>query len=247
MMRLLKLSILLLLVSNGFTSSESAHLLEKGNSEIGLFQPLRWGYSENIELSTHPISMFTIPNISVKIRHEKYGITSRHRFIYPTPLMRFFQKKGKFGLITPEADVGEVPHIFAIQNEIFKSISLDKTLFTFKGGLTFAIVSEKLDERLSVDLPIIYPEMGAYFNGYKFNFGVDARHHVSDKFNVLLDADAVIIPTEDIFWESKLLGEYQLNDKWEILLGTKFTYGNYPFGTQTRLLPLIDITCRWTK
>ena len=87
--------------------------------------------------------------------------------------------------------------------------------------------------------------MGAYFNGYKFNFGVDARHHVSDKFNVLLDADAVIIPTEDIFWESKLLGEYQLNDKWEILLGSKLTYGNYPFGTQARLLPLFDIIYNW--
>jgi hypothetical protein len=161
--------------------------------------------------------------------------------------MRIFQKKGMFGLITPVADVGEVPNIFVFQNELFKSISLDKTLFTLKAGITFAIVSEKLDERLSVDLPIIYPAMGAYFNGYKFNLGADARHHFSDQFSVLLDGDVVIIPTEDIFWESKLLGEYQLNDKWEILLGTKLTYGNYPFGTQTRLLPLIDITYRWTK
>jgi len=246
-MKTRKSLIWLLLLSNGFGSSESAHILEKGEREIGLFQPFRWGYSENIELSAHPISMFTMPNISVKIRHEKYGITSRHRFIYPTPLMRIFQKKGKFGLITPEADVGEVPHIIAFQNEIFKSFSLDKTLFTFKVGFTFAIVSEKLDERLSVDLPIIYPGMGAYFNGYKINFGADARYYISDKFSVLLDGDAVIIPTEDIFWESKLLGEYQVNNQWGILLGTKFTYGEYPFGEQARLLPLFDITYRWTK
>ena len=244
-MRLLKLSILLLLFSNGFTSSESASLLEKGDCEIGLFQPLRWSYSENIELSSHPISMFILPNFSVKVRHEKYAITSRHQFIYPTPLMRFFQKKGMFGLITPVADVEKVPHIFVFKNEIFKSISSDRTLFTFKGGFTFAIVSNKLDERLSIDLPLIYPAMGQYFNGYKFNFGVDARHHVSDKFSLLLDADALIIPTEDIFWESKLLGEYQLNHKWEILLGTKLTYGNYPFGTQARLLPLFDIIYNW--
>jgi hypothetical protein len=246
-MRILKLTVLILLVSNGLASAESAHLLEKGDHKIGLFQPLQWGYSENIELSTHPISMFTMPNFSLKIKYEKYGITSRHRFVYPTPLMRIFQKKGMFGLITPVADVGEVPHIFVFQNELFKSISLDKTLITLKGGITFAIVSEKLDERLSVDLPIIYPAMGEFFNGYKFNIGADARYNVSDQFSVLLDGDAVIIPTEDIFWESKLLGEYQLNDKCGILLGTKLTYGNYPFGTQTRLLPLIDITYRWTK
>ncbi len=249
-MRLLKLLILLLFICIGFASSESAHLLEKGDREIGLFQPLRWGHSENIELSTHPLLMFTMPNLSIKIRHEKYGTTSRHRFIYPTPLMIFFQKKGKFGLITPEADVGEVPHIFAFQNEIFKSISLDKTLLTFKGGFSFALgllYEEKLDERLSVDLPIIYPGMGAYFNGYKFNLGVDARHHFSDKISVLLDGDAVIIPTEDIFLESKLLGEYQLNNQWGILLGAKLTYGNYPFGKQTRLLPFFDVTYRWSK
>ena len=255
-MRLIKLSILLLLVSSGFTSSESAHLLEKGDREIGLFQPLRWGYSENIELSTHPISMFTMPNLSVKIRHEKYGITSRHRFIYPTPLMRIFQKKGKFGLITPVADVGEVPHIIAFQNEIFKSISLDKTLLTFKGGFTFALVSDKLDERLSVDLPLIYPAMGEFFNGYKFNLGADVRHHFSDQFSVLLDGDVVFIPTvgldilgRELFdvWESKLLGEYEINNSWRILLGAKLIYGNYPFGNQTRLFPLFDITYRWTK
>jgi len=247
MMRILKLSFLFLFVTNGFASSESAHLLEKGDYEIGLFQPLQWGYTENIELSTHPISMFTMPNFSLKIKYEKYGMTSRHRFVYPTPLMRIFQKKGMFGLITPVADVGEVPNIFVFQNELFKSISLDKTLFTLKAGITFAIVSEKLDERLSVDLPIIYPAMGAYFNGYKFNLGADARHHFSDQFSVLLDGDVVIIPTEDIFWESKLLGEYQLNNQWGILLGAKLTYGNYPFGKQTRFLPLLDIIYRWTK
>jgi len=246
-MSLIKLLILLLLICNGFASSESAHLLEKSEREVGLFQPLRWGYLENIELSTHPIAMFTMPNFSIKIRHEKNGVTSRHRFVYPTPLMRIFQKKGMFGLITPVADVGEVPHIFVFQNEIFKSISLDKTLFTLKAGFTFAIISEKLDKRFSVDLPLIYPAMGAYFNGYKFNLGVDAQHHFSDIISMLFDGDAVIIPTEDIFWESKLLGKYQLNNQWGVLLGAKLTYGNYPFGKQTRLLPFVDVTYLWSK
>ncbi|MBC8312361.1 MAG: hypothetical protein H8E72_08640 [Candidatus Marinimicrobia bacterium] len=246
-MKFLKLSILLLLISSGIASAESANLLEKGGREIGLFQPLRWGYSENIELSTHPILMFSMPNISVKIRHDKFDMTSRHRFIYPTPLMRMFQKQGKFGLITPVTDVGDVPHIFAFQNEIIKSISSGKTLLTLKGGFTFAIVSETLDERLSVDLPLIYSAMGEFFNGYKFNIGADARHQLSNQLSVLLDGDAVIIPSEDIFWESKLLSEYKLNESWKFLVGTKFTYGNYPFGKQARLLPLLDITYKWAN
>jgi len=245
MINFLKLSILILLCSNGLAYSESANVLEKDNREIGVFQPLRLGYLKNIELSAHPILMFIMPNISIKIRHEKYGIASRHGFIYPTPLMRFFQKKGKFGLITSEADVGEVPNIFEFQNEIFKSIRLDRTLVTLKAGFTFAIVSEKLDERLSVDLPLIYPEMGEFFNGYKINLGVDARHYFSEQLSVLLDGDAVIIPTEDIFWDTKLLAEYRLNDHYRILLGTKLTYGNYPFGEQARLFPLFDVIYNW--
>ena len=91
-MRLLKLQILLLLISVGFSTSESDILLAKGERQIGLFQPLRLGYSENIELSTHSISMFVVPNISVKIRHEIFPLTSRHGFIYPTSFLRILQK-----------------------------------------------------------------------------------------------------------------------------------------------------------
>ena len=245
MINFLKLSIIILLFSSASRSSESANLLKKGNREIGIFQPLRWGYSKNIELSAHPILMFIMPNISIKIRHEQYGIASRHGFIYPTPLMRLLQKKGKFGLITSEADVGKVPNVFEFQNEVFKSIRLDRTLVTLKAGFTFAIVSETLDERLSVDLPLIYPGMGEFFNGYKINFGVDGRHYFSEQLSVLLDGDAVIIPTEDIFWDTKLLAEYRLNDHYRILLGTKLTYGNYPFGKQARLFPLFDLIYNW--
>lgn len=246
-MNKLKIVILSILFALGFTTSESSKILDDGKFEIGIFQPLRWGYSKNMEISTHPILFFTMPNGSVKIKHDTWGISSRHRFVYPTPLMRMFQKPGMFGLITPEADVGKVPHIFVFQNEIYKSISVNNSIITFKGGHTFAIVSDELDDRFSLDLPLIYPRMGEFFNGYKINIGADLRTHITNSISLLIDGDMFKIPNEEFFYESKLIGEYKVNKSWKILAGTKFTYGQYPYGKQTRLFPLFDVMYSWTK
>ncbi len=241
-MKFLTILIIFSFIRIGSCGSESAELLDVGEYEVGLFQPLRMGYSENLEFASHPLLMFVIPNLSIKIKHKRYDLSTRHRFIYPTPLMRIFQKKGMFGLVTTEADVGVVPHMFAFQNEIFKSILINKkSLITFKGGFTFSIISNDLDERLSVDLPIIYPSMGEFFNGYKLNIGSDIRYNISNYFDIFFDFDTVIIPNEDIFWGSKLIVEYEINDSWNVLVGSKLTYGHYPFGKQSRMLPLFDI------
>ena len=198
-MRGIKLLVFLLLISSGAGSAESANLLDEGRCEVGLFQPLRWGYSKNIEFSMHPILMFAIPNISIKIRHEKYNLTSRHEVFYPTPLLRVLQKEGMFGIVTPVADIGEMPHIIGFHNQLLKSIDLKRALLTIKGGFEFSIISDNLDERSTTDLPLVYPSMGSFFNGYKFNFGIDVRYNVSNEFSILLDGDAVLIPSENIF------------------------------------------------
>ena len=47
-------------------SSHSAEILEQGRWEIGLFQPLRYGYSNYAEFSIHPGWFFLIPNLEIK-------------------------------------------------------------------------------------------------------------------------------------------------------------------------------------
>jgi len=175
----------------------------------------------------------------------KVDLTFHHRFIYPTPLLRKLQKPGMFGMISPEADVGKIPHIFVFHNEILKSLVVNKNTLLLKVGATFALTSQKIDNRISIDLPLVYPRMGEYFNGYKVNVGLDIQHQYSNKISFLVDGDIFIIPEEELFYESKLIGEYKLNESWKILAGTKLTHGQYPFGKQTRLLPLFDITYQW--
>ena len=246
MMKFAQLFIFLFFVSlTNASSAESANILDKGSKEIGLFQPLRWAYNDKIEVSLHPVLFFVIPNNSVKIWYDKYRLASKHEIFYPTPLLRLLQKDGMLGVVASYADVGEVPHVIAFNNELIKSYNIDEALVTIKGGFGFAIISDKLDERLSIDLPIVYPSMGSFFNGYKFNFGIDLRYGLNEKLDLLLDGDIQLIPNENLFWDSKLISEYKFNSSLKFLLGTKLTYGNYPYGEQYRLFPLIDIVYFW--
>ena len=51
---------------SGSWNSNSASVLENKKWEVGLFQPFRYGYSETMEYSVHPIGFFVMPNISFK-------------------------------------------------------------------------------------------------------------------------------------------------------------------------------------
>ena len=69
--RMKHLIITLILTSSLFAnektwSSHSAEILEQGRWEIGLFQPLRYGYSNYAEFSIHPGWFFLIPNLEIK-------------------------------------------------------------------------------------------------------------------------------------------------------------------------------------
>ena len=48
--------------NNKIWNSHSAHTLVPGRIEIGLFQPLRYGYNQFTEFSIHPGWFFLIPN-----------------------------------------------------------------------------------------------------------------------------------------------------------------------------------------
>jgi endonuclease/exonuclease/phosphatase family metal-dependent hydrolase len=58
----------------------TAYTLPAGRWEVGLFQSLRHAWSESVELSTHPLAFFLIPNLSVKWSH---GSRNGPRSIFP--------------------------------------------------------------------------------------------------------------------------------------------------------------------
>ncbi|HKJ69454.1 MAG TPA: hypothetical protein VKA68_15965, partial [bacterium] len=144
--------------------------------QVGMFQPLRYGLSDKIELSSHPILDFVIPNLSVKISHgENAGrlFAARYTLVYPTPLLRLIQKKGIGGIIAEDPTIPDMPHMVSLRSELLMSITLAEPHYiTWKAGVVVAAHSGTLDSRTTIDLPVVYPRLAPYYNRFGLNGGV---------------------------------------------------------------------------
>lgn len=227
----------------------TAFLLPQGQWEVGVFHPLRYGFSGTLEFEVHPLLFFVMPNAGVKWRHHSIlntTISTRHTLLYPTPLLRLMSRKGSGGIISPEFTI---PHMFELYNELLtsKSVFHIHTL-TLKAGISLAVKSNLLDERTSIDLPLVYNRLAVFYHGYGFRFGVDFEGPIGKDFKYVIDADYFYIPKVNFnnAFETKTLFYWQLSDRSQICLGAKLVYGEYPFGNQWHLLlPLIDFQYSW--
>lgn len=239
-------------------SSGTAHTLPKGRFEFGLFQPLRYGQTENLEWSTHPILFIKVPNVKVKIAYSNFSgweMASRHSVVYPTPLLRLLRVKGfgiealaemdVGGIISDDPTIPPIPHMISFRHEILLSQSFGpSTLITGKGGFCLALRGGKIDKRTTVDLPVVFPRLGVYYSGYGVNGGVDILRKATKRIEMLVDADILFLPGFDegsFAFEHKGLIIWNKSSRFQLSLGYKLVYGEYPFGTQWHLLPLFDL------
>ena len=227
------------------TASEN---LPKGKLEVGLFQPLRYGLSVNIEISTHPVLMFFIPNLAVQKRHPSWAglaLASHHSLVVPTPLLKLVTKKGVGGFISPEFDI---PLMIALKNEIqLKRTLNDNWIVSGTAGLTLAYCSKKLDKRTTIDLPVVFPRLGVFYNGYGVNLGLGFTGTLLPRLGLLTDLNVLLLPgmEEGFAFEHKNLLTWTLSNRTDIQIGYKLICGEYPFGVQWHLLPLLDVLWRW--
>lgn len=230
-------------------SSETAYLLPKGRLEFGIFRPAAYRFSESLEFSTHVLPNILIPNLCVKWGHSSFaGLdwATRHSFYYPTPILRTVAREGIGGLISPEFTM---PHMAAFHNEILLSKPFDpRLLVTFKAGMTFAWSSADLDERTTIDLPLIYPRLAVFYNTYDFRMGIDLQGFMIGRWHYLADSDIFLCPNSDkgLAFEHKGLIIWRKSTRFQLCLGYKIAYAEYPYGTQWHLLlPLLDL--QWAR
>ena len=237
---------ILLLINTTVTASN----IPKGSFESGIFQPLRYGYSDNVEISSHPFLLFVIPNVSIQKSYSTWQdleIFSMHSIVIPTPLLRKVTKSDIAGFISPEF---EIPIMISLKNEVKvnRSFNTDWNIGA-KAGLAIAWTKKDLDNRTTIDLPIIFPRLGVYYNGHGLNLGMNINGNVLPKINLLTDLNILLLPgaDEDIFFEHKSLMTWYYSEKTKFQLGYKFVYGEYPFGSMWHLLPipLFDIVWSW--
>jgi hypothetical protein len=219
--------------------------IPKKRWELGLLTLSRYGISNKIEISAHPLAFFILPEAKVKIGWGEYSgfrMATEHGFMYPTLFMRLVATKGTGGLISPEFDI---PQMFSIFNRFLVSYSpFGKALLTAHAGIAFAVKFGYLDPQSTIDLPVIYPRLAVFYNQPELDAGVDFRGKFIPRLGWLFSVQNFFVcgTAENYFMENKGVAAYtSKKETLRIEAGYKLCFGRYPAGPQWHLLPVIDL------
>ncbi len=227
----------------GTWSAATAYVTPENRVETGLFGATRMGLGDGLELSSHPLWFFVIPNVAVKRVDWVLGdavLSSEHTLTYPTPLLKLLSREGVGGLLPHES---RVPHIVALTNELLVTQPLGfGHALTGWLGLTLAGAVGRANVT-TIDLPVVYPRMAAYYEHVTGNAGLSLAGPVWRKVTYRVDGELFLIPNRQATWaaEADLEVSYTLGDTWQLMLGTKLAYSQLPYGSLTRLLPMLDV------
>jgi hypothetical protein len=233
--------------------AHESYLLSKGEYRYSLFSKAEYGLTDNITLSAHPLWIFIAPSIDIRwrwISSDSYSLSWIHGISCPTPAMNLFALEGTGGLISPEFDI---PFMLALRNGV---ISTWKTkqghTITSEFAVEFALLNDKLQPGSSIDIPVISPRNAVYYKNIGVDVALAAEGKIIGKFDYYSKAQAFVFPakndkyTNEYGETSRFFGEFSglifwnLSKKSKLGLGGRLCYGDYPFGTQWHLLPMID-------
>lgn len=227
--------------------SHSAHLLPQKRWEVGLFQPFRYGYSENLEYIVYPLWFFVMPNLSIKKPHKPIGdfaTALQYDLVYPTPLLNMIAKKGIMGIISPDF---QMPPMVGLSATWLISKNMADMDITLNSGLDLGFAFEDLDSRTTIDLPLVYHRLGVYYNTWGVHAGADIQKNISAKISLLADVDLRLLPglKGSYSVEHKFLLSWHKSETFRILTGYKFVMGDYPYGSDMRILPYLPLAESW--
>ena len=230
----------------------TAITLSPKNYSFGIFQPLRYGLKNNLEVFTYPLAFPAIPNVGVKKMWYKtkndWYFGSRHAIHYPSLFLKVSSGEGIGRVMPPDA---KVPQIISLTNELLVSTWLIKEtsctppnlLLTLKAGAKNGL---KFGESNfpTIDYPGIYyqtiPYQKKHFLWY---LGADLDGNLTESVNFCIDLDWIAVNwnVEDFAIEHKGMLLIPFAKRTTFIVGYKISYGTYPFGNKFMIMPLIDL------
>ena len=223
----------------------TAFNIPKKRWELGLFTVSRYGISKNLELSAHPLMMFLMPQVKIKVGWGEFSgfrLATEHGILYPTVFMNLVATKGTGGLISPEFTI---PQMFAVYNRFLTSYGPFKNaILTAHAGIAFSVKFGPLNPQSTIDLPVIYPRLAVFYNQPEFDAGIDFRGKFVPRFGWLFNIENFIVcgTPDNYFMENKgVLAYTSKKETLRIEAGYKLCFGRYPAGPQWNLLPVIDM------
>jgi hypothetical protein len=225
-------------------SSNTAYLLPAGKWESGIFQPLRYGLNNKLEIHSNAIALPLIPNAGIKIAlgsRDGFFFASDHILSSPTIFLKLVSRKGIGGLISPEFDF---PLIISVSNSIIVSKPIgSESLFSGYAGFVFAIRGDKPNSQSTIDLPLVYPRMAHFYEGINLRSGISYKGAFSKKlfYEEGLQFFIVTRNKNNFFTENSGNLMWAAGRAIRIKGGYILSYGKYPFGTHWQLWPSIDL------
>jgi hypothetical protein len=225
----------------------SAETLGDGAWDVGIFAPLRHGLSEDLEISSHPITAFWNGNFALKKGWGElggWGVSTRHGFSYPTRLLAAFARDGAGGILPPDA---KIPHIIAADTRVYMSRNItDATRLTLGGRVTLA-PSFGESSWGPVDMPLVYARTAAARNGVATNLSAALDGQCTESISWLSSTEAWYLPGSVGSWsiEQTIASAWSSEGGFSVQGGAIFVAGEYDYGTNWHVLPKFDMGWRF--
>jgi hypothetical protein len=222
----------------------TAYTLPAGRFETGVFAPLRYGLTDDLELSVHPLWFFTWPGVTARkqwMHRDAWTITTSHSLEVPTPFLRLIQVDGTGGIIPTD---NRVPWFgLTDQRLLFTAEVLPGHDLTWFMGFSAAAHAGgmRMD---TIDYPLVYPRLSALYNGITARAGLDLDGRIRGDFHYTVDFDLFVMPEDDqtrLAFEHSAGVIYRSGRRWQVFVGYKFAWSQLPFGSERVWLPLVDL------
>ena len=234
---------------------DSAKPLEKGEWEIGIIKPIRFGLGNGREIFTYKLLTLKMPNVSYKKlrwRKSDWDISTRHSLYYPTPFLKWLQSPlgmelggpNMFALISPEFDI---PHMVSIWNSVIATREIIENVhFTGIAEFGIAFGANELAKESTVDLPFIFPRLAVYYTGAVVKMGSSIHSKINKHWGYVVSGEAFLMPGApgEFAFENTSQIEWERHSGFRVLFGYKLIYGEYPFGGQAHIFPAFDFIWR---
>ena len=227
--------------------SSTAEILDAGEFSVGVFAPLTYGISDDLQVSSHPISAYWNGNFALKKSWGSSGdwsYATRHGFSYPTRLLEAFSGTGAGGILPPDA---VVPHIVAMDTRGMMTRDLsDTTRVTLGARVTWATSFGDSDWG-SIDMPLVYSRTAALHNGVAMNLSAAFDGKFTDSISWLSASTVWYLPGAIGLWsmEQTLAAAWESGGGFSTQLGTIVVVGEYDYGRNWHVLPKFDMGWRF--
>ena len=229
-------------------SAVSAYPLKIGQAEVGVFAPYRRAVAEGLDCSVYPISFLVVPNAACKkawLQHQSLGLATRHRLLYPTPLLRGLRGEGSGRILAHEERVG---HLLSSYHGVLLSLDFDPSWrATLELGLRHSL-GPGASKLASIDLPWVFPRTNDHLGRATPSLMTTVEGDLTRGFSLEVSAQyfALSIAGRNAV-HTEIAGHirYHLSQVLTFRLGMVRSTGRYPFGLAAYNLPLLDFVWRF--